>query len=158
MPEQLMSHAEFHTLIISLCQILKLPPPAVAIEPLGTTTYDLLLNGVEFTLGFNAMAAPGLITVVCHFGQLPKSEDRDALAALMELNLFLSHSGNQWMCLAPHDAEVLLVSRAHLPGLDGQSLLGTMRRQGETAAQWRAEHFLGVREPRSEGNASHQRI
>jgi hypothetical protein len=105
--------------------------------------FQVRVQGVKVTIGYDPLAAGANLFVHCVFGTPPAHEEAAALRRLLLRNLQQARAYGATYCLDSSTQEVVCYERRPVAGLDVASLREDLVRIAGQALQWRTDHFAG---------------
>jgi len=148
-----MSKERFIKLLEEFCALTKIDKPGFVLQD-GIVT----VNGVTFSLRHEEEADADLLFLYTDFGKLPAKQELEVCKALMEANLFLFATKQQFsFAISPNTKNATLACRISLKDLTSERLRTLLIDLSAKARAWRINHFFDLKpkSPQSGKSALH---
>jgi len=108
-------------------------------DPASPLAFDVDVDGVQFSVGYDPSAGDACLFVYCRFGIVQPHDAWSSLRPLLEGNVALAREHNATYCVDPATHEVAYYARRDPCGVDAAWLQEELVRIAQLAVQWRME-------------------
>lgn len=126
---------KFHSLIVQYCKLAGIDRPALLVEG-----HPFNVDGVTFSLCYNATNGTDYFSVYCDFGKVLNSQTAFVQAALLKMNTMMYMTHGMCLTLSPTQKDhAVCTFRLGLAGMSGSDFLATLEAVASMAEQWRTQ-------------------
>ena len=135
---------KFHAFLRDFYRDAGCKPPEEDSDVDSATAFDVQVDGVDFSVGYDPAAGESCLFAWCWLGEVPRDEEAAVLRRLLERNVALGRDHGAAFCIDADTRQVVCYLRSTLSVIDAQGFHEELAHLAQLTREWRRNRFGGT--------------